>query len=140
MTTRGERNNNPLNIERTNIAWEGMAAEQTDPRFITWIDPKYCFRCASRIIREHFVTGRNTVLAIVNRWAPPVENDTDSYVDDVCQHMGVQSLDVLSITKAVGDPSQLLALLKGMVFHENGEDVYDDATIQIGMDMDAEGV
>jgi hypothetical protein len=138
--TRGERNNNPLNIDRTTISWEGMAADQSgDDRFIVFTDPKFCYRAASHIIRKHYATGSTSVLAIVNAWAPPVENDTSSYASDVAKRVGVDVHATLSITKVVGEPCDLLALLKAMTIHENGENTYPDAVIQAGMDLDASG-
>ena len=135
MSTRGERNNNPLNIDRTLIQWDGMAVQQTDPRFIDFEKPEDCYRTASRIIREHS-SSRSTIDSIVYSWAPGVENDTESYIKDVCQRTGFSRFQPLTITRVVGDPCDLLPLLRGMTWHENGEDIYDDSVIQAGMDLE----
>jgi hypothetical protein len=135
MTTRGERNNNPLNIDRTQIHWEGMAANQTDPRFIVNTSAVYCYRDAARIIREHF-HERKTIADIIVSWAPGAENDSDAYVYDVWVHMGISPDVPLNITRVVGDPCDLLPLLAAMTYHENGEDIYEATVIQQGMDLE----
>lgn len=87
MEPRGIRNNNPLNIEKGQ-PWQGLRAEQTDPRFAQFTSLEYGFRAAFRIIKT-YLDKRNprvdTVAAIINRWAPPSENDTQKYIDFVCE-------------------------------------------------------
>jgi hypothetical protein len=139
LQTRGEKNCNPLNIDRTGIVWQGMAQEQTDLRFIVFVGPEYGYRAAARIIREHYADGRTTIRQIVNAWAPPVENETTAYVADVAQRMGNDPDEPLVIGRTVGDPSQLLGLLRSMTYHENGRCIYDDSVIQAGMDLEIPG-
>lgn len=85
MEARGIRNNNPLNIERGQ-PWRGLREEQTDARFCQFVSLEYGFRAAFRILQSYFKKRPpiNTVRTIVNRWAPPGENNTDAYVRFVC--------------------------------------------------------
>lgn len=79
--TRGQRNNNPLNIRRTADKWLGMWEYQRDKEFITFAHVEYGIRAALKLIRryiQHF--SCNTIPKIINRWAPPSENDTKSYI------------------------------------------------------------
>ncbi len=79
--TRGERNNNPLNIRRTADKWLGMSQRQNDSDFIVFDSLEYGIRAALKLIRkyvQHF--SCNTISKIISRWAPPCENDTKSYI------------------------------------------------------------
>jgi hypothetical protein len=128
---RGIRNNNPLNI-RHGDPWLGATREQTDPAFVTFESPAYGFRAASRLLlnyQERY--GLTSVLAIIGRWAPPSENDTEAYADAVAAEMHVRAGDAISLR----DGKTLLAMLRAMCSHENGECPYDDATIVSGMKL-----
>lgn len=84
--TRGERNNNPLNIRRTTDKWLGMSQYQNDSDFIKFDSLEYGIRAALKLIRryvQHF--SCNSIRKIIYRWAPPCENDTKSYILYVAQ-------------------------------------------------------
>lgn len=127
---RNERNNNPGNVDRTSIRWQGMSPIQSDPRFITFISPQWGFRCMARILKGDYAEGEQTVSALISRWAPGNENDTAAYIADVAERMGVDPHQVLDLT------TQLLPLLKAIALHEGGCP-WDDATIQLGIDLEA---
>ena len=133
--TRAQRNNNPLNIDRTNIRWMGMSADQSsDPRFIVFTDPMYGFRAAARIIHGHF-GDFNTVRQIITRWAPGVENDTAAYIKDVADRMCVTADRKLTWT------IDALPLLRAMAIHENGVDkngkcLWPDSVIIEGINLE----
>lgn len=81
MTTRGIRNNNPMNIRRGD-AWKGCRRRQTDKEFVQFTSMKWGLRAALIVLRA-YVTEHNlhTVREIINRWAPPSDgNATDIYV------------------------------------------------------------
>ena len=133
--TRGYQNNNPGNVDRTNIAWAGMASEQKDPRFITFTSGAYGFRCMARIIRGHFGTY-NTVEKIIARWAPAIENETASYIKDVADRMGV------SAKRPLTWDIDALPLLRAIAIHENGTGpdgkcLWPDSDIIQGISMEA---
>ena len=44
ILTRGERNNNPGNIDKNSIIWKGIAAVSTDIRFCTFKTAAYGIR------------------------------------------------------------------------------------------------
>lgn len=78
---RNMRNNNPLNIRKSSIKWEGLADEQKDKSFATFVSPEYGYRAAFKILKTysskyHLVTLHD----IISRWAPPSENDTEAYI------------------------------------------------------------
>lgn len=125
--TRGERNNNPGNIDQSNIHWLGKLARPTDSRFEQFESPFYGIRAlASNLLTYWRRYGLNTVRGIVNRWAPPVENATDSYVSAVANDVGVAPDDPLSLA----DPLTLARLTRAIIRHENGRVIYDDDVIR----------
>jgi hypothetical protein len=64
--------------------------------------------------------GFRDVADIINRWAPPSENQTGAYVTDVAKRMGVSSTQQLNLR----DPQVLQSLMTAMIHHEQGYDPY----------------
>ena len=126
---RNIRLNNPGNVDRTSIVWQGMSPIQSDPRFITFVAPQWGFRCMARIILGDYKEGCVTVHELINRWAPPVENDTAAYVTDVAKALDVGIDETLSL------PTQLLALLKAIAIHEGGCP-WVNSVVQLGIDLE----
>ena len=88
--SRGLRNNNPLNIKKNYTKWKGLATVQQDLEFFTFIAPEWGYRAAIRTLQTYKRSyGLTSVRQWVTRWAPPVENDTESYIDFVCNHAGL---------------------------------------------------
>lgn len=81
---RGLKNNNPLNIRRGTSSWQGLKERQTDPDFCQFKTIEYGFRAAFRLLHTyHYTLGLHTLRDIINRWAPPAENNTSAYLDTV---------------------------------------------------------
>lgn len=128
MTSRGERNLNPGNIRKSATKWAGMADEQLDPDLITFKSAQFGIRAMCRILLTYSGRGINTVQDIINTWAPPSENDSQAYIQDVAHRCQVSATDVLDIDSA----DIMRPLLQAIVHHECGSDpyptsVYDDA-------------
>lgn len=88
--SRGLRNNNPLNIRRNATRWKGLSAEQNDSSFFTFKAPCWGYRAAFVTLRNYKrLHGLSTLAEWVNRWAPPVENDTAGYTAFVARKSGV---------------------------------------------------
>ena len=86
--SRGTRNNNPLNLRHPADQWQGARKEQTDKSFVQFESMAYGYRAAWKTLDsywKHFKRLRQpfTVRAIISRWAPPSENNTDAYVTTV---------------------------------------------------------
>lgn len=132
METRGIRNNNPGNIDyNKNNNWKGQLEFDSDmeTRFCRFESAEYGIRAIMCLLRTY---QRNyhcdSVFALINRWAPDVENDTNSYVKSVCNALGVNANEKVS----TDDKATLIALSKAIVRHENGscpypDDVFDTA-------------
>ena len=114
---RGIRNRNPGNIE-LGERWQGMAPQQTDGRFIQFSDHLWGIRAMARILRNYQRKhGLKTVREMIDRWAPPVENDTGSYARAVAEGMGLRGPDEpvdLMQVETVAD------MIQAMIRHENG--------------------
>lgn len=122
---RGIRNYNPGNIRHAQgIRWQGTAPNQTDSQYIQFIDPRWGVRAIARVLITYQDKRRaadgspiDTVREIIERWAPPTENNTDAYVISVARALGLDP-DVASVD--VYDFEIMHALVTVIIRHENG--------------------
>ena len=132
MVARGIRNNNPGNIEYGTDQWDGMSATQDDDRFIKFESPEMGIRAMSKIMQTYKNKhGIDTVAGVINRWAPPSENDTSRYASYVASRMGIGVDDQVDLS----DTAILSPLIQAMTFMENGENPYDEVVIGKGMQL-----
>ncbi|MGF1855337.1 structural protein [Vibrio anguillarum] len=123
--TRGIRNNNPANIEDNGTPWRGRMGN--DGRFIIFDSPVNGIRALARILNTYKAKhGLNTIEGIINRFAPPVENDTNSYIAHAEKVVGVPRNMPLS-------PDKYPSLIKVIIKHENGVQPYSDEVINAGI-------
>ncbi|HAP2672854.1 TPA: hypothetical protein P7S55_001492 [Escherichia coli] len=126
---RGIRNNNPGNLEysKTN-PWVGQTGD--DGRFAKFETPEHGIRALGRNLLSYQRQGIDTVSDIINRWAPPADNNnTDAYIQAVCAQLGVspdQQLDA-------SNPDTLKALCAAIIHHENGNQPYSDQQLSSGV-------
>lgn len=126
---RGVRNNNPGNIRADGTPWQGMIPG-TDRAFATFDSPESGIRAlAKNLLTYQDKHGLNTVLGIIQRWAPATENNTQAYVSAVSKEMGVEPGDNLNLR----DPETLNKLTKAIIKHENGRNPYRSGTIDKGV-------
>ena len=88
---RSARNNNPGNIIKSSVKWEGQV-EGADPKFVTFATYEDGRRAMEKNLLAYQAKGINTVAGIINRWAPPAENgpaSTNNYVAAVAKAAGV---------------------------------------------------
>lgn len=132
MTVRGVRNNNPGNIDRNRIKWQGMAPVQTDPRFINFVSPQYGIRAIAKVLLSYDHQYHiNTVKGFIDRWAPPVENNTDAYVAAVCADCGVRPNEMID----VDEMRFMKPLVKAIIAHECAGYEYPDAVVNESLAM-----
>ena len=100
-TTRGIRNNNPLNIRHSSNRWQGMTEKQTDPSFVQFRSMAYGYRAACKVLQTYYQRFRTegkpfTVRTIISRWAPPEDNnDTENYIRSVLLLGGLGGQEIL---------------------------------------------
>lgn len=121
MTPRGFRNNNPLNLRRTNTIWIGLCPEQRDTEFYQFICMEYGIRAAIRNARFIIARHRQCTLAnLIETWAPPSDgNNTKGYIKRVCMLTGLKPNTVLY--RNAKEP--LLSVLQAMTVVENGQEL-----------------
>ena len=125
---RGIRNKNPGNI-KLGTAWDGLAAEQTDPTFCIFDEAVMGIRALMRILLVYrFSHKKYTIEDIITRWAPPSENDTDAYIKFVCERMNFNPMDQLD-----NSIEHYLPLVKSIIKMENGKQPYSDEILVEGM-------
>ena len=95
----GIRNNNPLNIRRGKSHWQGETPQPPlgGAPFCKFESVEWGLRAAFILLR----TYRNKYKAvcirdIITRWAPPSENDTEKYIQNVCLWTGFGGLQRLT--------------------------------------------
>ncbi|WJJ60262.1 peptidoglycan lytic exotransglycosylase [Salmonella phage ST21] len=114
MATRGIRNNNPGNIRVSKDQWEGMTGD--DGAFVTFDSPESGVRALGKNLLSYGRQGYDSIEKIINRWAPPNENDTQAYIDSVVAATGIQATQSLDLS----DPDTLSSLAQAISFHETG--------------------
>lgn len=105
-TTRGFLNNNPGNLDRAaGEPWQGeirdshdsrltafQANELTAGRFAVFASPEWGIRAMAKNLQAYQRSGFKTVRQMIDRWAPPSENNTVAYIQAVAERIG-QSAD-----------------------------------------------
>lgn len=114
MATRGIRNNNPGNIRVSKDQWEGMTGD--DGAFVTFDSPESGVRALGKNLLSYGRQGYDSIEKIINRWAPPNENDTRAYIDSVVAATGIPATQSLDLS----NPDTLSSLAQAISFHETG--------------------
>lgn len=92
--------------------------------------PEDGIRMGARVLIAYQVRHKlMTLRGIINRFAPESENDTDAYLDHVCQFCCASPDNPFPLT-----PSRLMALVSAIIKHENGSNPYPPAVVQAGVD------
>ena len=110
---RGIRNNNPLNIRRSeshqarlngrvstdvdkvNIRrgsqWKGLSRVQSDPSFCQFETLEYGWRAAFCLLTKTYFARYHleTIRQLISRWAPASENNTRAYIQKVSRLTGI---------------------------------------------------
>lgn len=125
-TPRSMRNNNPLNIRRGKVKWEGMSATQADPHFVQFETMAHGWRAAFILLARtyYFKYGLNTPQTIIARWAPAADgNDVQAYVERVCQLTGYASDTPLGVPSM--EAARWMKLATAMAIVEGGTESLD---------------
>lgn len=125
--TKGERNNNPGNIEYGDFAVR-MGATGSDGRFAIFPSAEFGLRAQAELLSTYARNGFNSVRSIVGRWSNPKEDPTGNrnYVANVSQALGVSPTERLE----QGDPKVMATLMQAMIRQELGKVPYTQQQIQ----------
>ena len=126
---RGIRNNNPLNIVKSKSKWQGLAEEQTDPRFCVFTSMPYGLRAALVLLRKYINKyGCNTVRKIIIRWSP--DGHERAYIHFVACRLGITP----AATFAWSNQPLVKRLVMAMALFECGQQV-DESDIDAAFEM-----
>lgn len=125
---RGERNNNPGNI-RHGSKWQGLSAQQTDKDFCQFVSPEYGIRAIYKLLQTYQKKYElNTVESIIDRYAPPNENNTAGYINRAAKDIGVsvnEPIDVSSKPVAIALATAIVGVELG--YQPYSQKVFEDA-------------
>jgi len=123
---RGLRNNNPTNIRYNKAnAWNGQTGKDS-AGFAKFDSAHNGIRAGAKLLRNYqSMHNLNTLEQILGRFAPPVENDTKSYIKSVSQSMKVAPDSYL----ALSSDFVLIPLVQAIIKHENGINPFSYETI-----------
>ena len=135
MLPRGIRNNNPLNIRRSKDQWKGVSLTQNDPSFCQFESLEYGWRAAFYLLtRTYYHKYRlYTIRAIISKWAPPCENNSKAYVENVSRLTGIDPDEPIGIPSE--RPARWIALGMAMAIQENGFESLDYFAMLRGWEM-----
>jgi len=129
MKSRGLRNNNPLNIRHNEDVFQGEI-NGNDKSFKTFSSLPYGYRAAFVTLATYLSRGWNTIEKIISVWAPPAENDTESYISKVEKWSGVPRNRKLTTE----DGPEYIMIVAAMSFVENGQNA-DISAVKEGFNL-----
>ena len=138
MLPRGIRNNNPLNIRRGKDQWQGLRAQQTDASFCQFESLDYGWRAAFYLLTRTYYHKYHlcTIRDIVTRWAPPNENNTQAYIENVSRLTGIDPDAPLGSPS--DSPARWMMVGTAMAIQENGTSSLDYFAMLRGWEMSRE--
>ncbi len=110
---RGIRNNNPGNIRYGKFARAHGATGADAGGFAIFPTMAAGERAMADLLQVYRSQGRDTIAAIVSKWAPNSENDTAAYIASVSKQTGIGANSALS-------GSQYAMVQRAMMIQENG--------------------
>jgi hypothetical protein len=132
---RGIRNNNPCNMRWNDDTWIGLRGSDADG-YCIFDTPAHGMRAATVCLRtyqgEHHLF---TIGGMIGRWAPREDdNDTATYIHNVCMACGVQPDALYPLT-----PVRAVPMIAAMIRQECGENArrpwFTNVEIRAAVDM-----
>jgi hypothetical protein len=106
---------------------------------VQFTSPEYGIRAIARVLKNYATkaglpgigaTGIDTITEMINRWAPPSENDTAAYEAAVSKETGIAAN--IHVT-----PDLIPAVIAAIIHQENGVQPYSMDLINKGVAMAA---
>ncbi|MFI3280603.1 MAG: structural protein P5 [Rikenellaceae bacterium] len=128
--TRGLRNRNPGNIRLSATKFKGEVAS-ADKAFKQFRGMAWGYRAMFVVLNTYRKKhGLETVRQMINRWAPPVENHTDIYVDAVSRRAMLDADTPIDTQQR----EAMIPMVAAMSFVENGV-AADWASVERGWEL-----
>lgn len=110
----GLRNNNPGNLRPGLLPWVGQTG--SNGGFCTFKDCSFGIRALAVDLSNKITSdGLDTITDIISKYAPPSENDTQAYINAVCDSTGWNADDEIDFNSG-----NLANLIQAIIEHENG--------------------
>lgn len=120
------RRNNPGNIRSGGARYKGEMGSQGG--FRVFKDAAWGFRAMFVLLNTYRVRyGLRSIREMLNRYAPPIENDTEAYVGYVCTACRMSDYYPLDTE----DHDDMVPVVRAMARMEQGHDV-DPAAVEEG--------
>ena len=118
--------NNIFNIRATKSGAKWLGQVGATKGFVDFSNPDLCIRAWCKLMATYrFKYGIKTIGGIVLRFAPPSENNTDSYIRFCCQRLAMQPTSKLT---TVMDYARLASAMAKM---ETGNDLAPNKVIEV---------
>jgi hypothetical protein len=127
----GLRLNNPTNLRPLprGQLWRGQSGVESG--FCRFWTPEDGLRAGALNLRNQKVLHRiDTIRALISKYAPPSENDTESYIRAMCTYTGFGDSEVIDLQ----DADTLLLFLRGVIRHEQGRQPFPPFMIEAAVD------
>lgn len=78
--------NNPFNLRKSSSRWYGSCGSTKG--FVDFLATEYCVRAVAKMIMQTYrKMNIKTIAQVIERYAPPKENNTSKYIDFICAKM-----------------------------------------------------
>ena len=115
---RGIRNNNPGNLQKSRVKWQGKVIPSTDSRFEQFQNIHFGLRAmATDLTNDITLKKLDTLTKLTEVYAPRFENDTTSYISQIAIETGLNRNETINLT-----PELLFKIMKAKIRVENGRD------------------
>ena len=115
---RGQRNNNPGNLIKTNIKWQGKveSGRNSDGHFEQFYEMKFGIRALIKDLLNDIKKGKNTLPKLISEFAPAHENNTNGYIQRLVKQTGLEVNEIIQPTALT-----IEAIVKAIIEVENGK-------------------
>lgn len=114
--SRGLSNNNPGNIRKSKTKYLGEVRPSRDATFKQFESRAWGYRAMFVLLHTYSRNGYRTLRQMITRYAPPVENHTENYIDCVSRWADVFPDAPLNTL----DPAVMIPVVAAMSRMENG--------------------
>ena len=118
MAVRSKRNNNPGNIRTNSTKWVGKVGD--DGSFVIFETKEQGVRALAKTLETYQNKHKlETTAQVIERWAPPNENDTQGYINFVADAIGKDPNESIDLSS---DPVLYEKFVKAMIQKEGGNE------------------
>lgn len=115
--SRGLRNRNPGNIRISKTKYLGEVTPSQDRAFKQFSSMAWGYRAMFVLLHTYKKNGYRTLRQMINRYAPPIENHTESYISSVSRWADVFA----DVSLDTNDPAVMIPVVSAMSRVENGK-------------------